>query len=59
MNAPIRNVASLTAFTFMKFLEWCESVDHLVVPLSVDVALALFEAGLVTALLRYIMEQAA
>jgi hypothetical protein len=40
----------------MKFLDWCESVDHLVIPVTVDVGVAVFGAGLVTAALRYIFE---
>lgn len=43
----------------MKFLEWCESVDHLVVPFAIDIAVAVFAAGLVTASLRYILQPAA
>jgi hypothetical protein len=43
----------------MKFLKWVESVDHLAVPVAIDIALAVFAAGLVTAVLRYIFEMAA
>jgi hypothetical protein len=43
----------------MKFLKWVESVDHLAVPIAVDVGLAVFAAGLVTAMLRFIFEMAA
>ena len=43
----------------MKFLKWVESVDHLAVPVAVDIGLAVFAAGLVTAMLRYIFEMAA
>jgi len=43
----------------MKFLDWCESVDHLVIPFAVDVSLALCGAGLITALLRFVLEVAA
>jgi hypothetical protein len=42
----------------MKFIGWCESVDHLVIPVTVDVGVAVFVAGLVTAILRYIFEMA-
>jgi hypothetical protein len=42
----------------MKFLEWVESVDYLIIPLSVDVGLSIFTAGLVTAVLRYVFELA-
>jgi hypothetical protein len=42
----------------MKFLEWVESVDYLVIPVSVDVGLSLFTAGLATASLRYVFELA-
>jgi hypothetical protein len=39
----------------MKFMEWVESVDHLVIPIAVDVGLSVFAAGLVTASLRYLL----
>lgn len=42
----------------MKFLKWVESVDYLIIPLSVDVGLSIFTAGLVTAVLRYVFELA-
>jgi hypothetical protein len=42
--------------TAMKFLKWCESVDHLVIPLAVDVGLAISGAALATAMLRYMFE---
>jgi hypothetical protein len=42
----------------MKFLKWCESVDHLVIPLAADVGVAISGAALVTAMLRYIFEMA-
>lgn len=53
------NEPLLTTFTCMKFLKWCESVDHLVIPLAIDFGLTVFGAGLVTASLRYIFELAA
>jgi hypothetical protein len=37
----------------MKFMEWVESVDHLVI--GVDVGLSVFAAGLVTVSLRYLL----
>jgi hypothetical protein len=40
----------------MKFLKWCESVDHLVIPLAVDIGVAIFAAGFLTASLRYFFE---
>jgi hypothetical protein len=40
----------------MKFLKWCESVDHLVIPLAVDIGLALSGAALATAILRLMFE---
>ena len=40
----------------MKFLKWVEDVDHLAVPIAVDIGPAVFAAGLVTAVLRYIFE---
>jgi hypothetical protein len=43
----------------MKFLEWIESIDHLLVPWTVDVGLSVFTAGLLTALLRFVFELAA
>jgi hypothetical protein len=48
-NEPIA-----TTFTSMKFLKWCESVDHLVIPLAVDIGVAIFAAGFLTASLRYL-----
>jgi hypothetical protein len=39
----------------MKFMEWVESVDHLVIPIGVDVGLSVFAAGLVTVSLRYLL----
>jgi hypothetical protein len=42
----------------MKFLEWVESVDYLIIPLLADVALSVFSAGLATAVLRYVFELA-
>jgi hypothetical protein len=42
----------------MKFLEWVESVDYLIIHLSVDVGLSVFTAGLATAVLRYVFELA-
>ena len=43
----------------MKFLRWCQSVDHRVIPLAVDISLAISGAALATAMLRYIFEMAA
>jgi hypothetical protein len=40
----------------MKFLKWCESVDHLVIPLAVDLGVALSAAALATAILRFAFE---
>jgi hypothetical protein len=40
----------------MKFLKWCESVDHLVIPLAVDIGLAISGAALATAILRFMFE---
>jgi hypothetical protein len=42
----------------MKFLDWVKSVDHLVIPISVDLGLSVFAAGLATALIRYVIELA-
>ena len=42
--------------TVMKFLKWCESVDHLVIPLAIDFGLAASGAALVTAMLRFLFE---
>jgi hypothetical protein len=47
------------SFEPVKFLKWVESVDHFTVPIAVDIGLAVFAAGLVTAILRYILEMAA
>jgi hypothetical protein len=42
----------------MKFLDWVESVDYLVIPISVDLGMSVFAAGLATASLRYVIELA-
>jgi hypothetical protein len=47
------------SFEPVKFLKWVESVDHFAVPIAVDIGLAVFAAGLATAILRYILEAAA
>jgi hypothetical protein len=46
------------SLTVMKFLKFCES-DHLVIPLAIDLGLAISGAALATAMLRYIFEMPA
>ena len=38
----------------MKFLDWMERIDHIWVPLTVDLGLSVFLAGLITGSLELI-----
>jgi hypothetical protein len=42
----------------MKFFHWIESIDHLIVPFTVDAGLSIFLAGLITALLEMMFQLA-
>jgi len=43
----------------MKFIEWIESIDPWLVPITVDAGVSLFSAGLIVALLKMLLEFAA
>jgi hypothetical protein len=43
----------------MKFVDWIESLDPHLVPITVDAGVALFSAGLVVALLKTLVGLAA
>jgi len=42
----------------MKLMKWIESLDPQVLPLALDAGAALFEAALLTALLKMLIEAA-